>query len=149
MEPKTRRTIIGIAGAVAAIAVAIVIAPASVGRAPAPQARGTGSCVELAADVDPKQVPVDSGYDPELDLVYAHANGRTYSMRPNDPRCRALASVRAVIDDAMTAHAENTQVACRVMADIVAERRTEVRGHRVNQAAAQRFLARRCGTTSP
>ena len=132
------------------VLVAIIVAPRSRGASvpPAPPA-SPGTCADLARDVDPAKVPVDSGYDVERDLVYAHHAGRTYILKPDDAGCRAFASVRSVIDHALDADRENTAVACAAMRDIVGKKRTEFRGKAVNQAAAQRFLARRCAEAQP
>jgi hypothetical protein len=132
------------------VLVAIVVAPRSRGSSlPPAQAPSEGTCTDLAREVDPAQVPVDSGYDPEKDLIYAHYNGRTYVMKPDDPVCRSFASTRALIDDTMNANKENVAVACNTMKDLVANKRTEFRGHAVDLAAAQRFITRRCATSQP
>ena len=145
------RALLALAGVgLSFVLIAIVLAPRSKGGPLAPSSPPPpGSCADLARDVDPSKVPVDSGYDPEKDVVYAHHAGRTYVMKPNDPVCRALNSARAVIDDTMNANRENVAVACKVMKDIVANRRTQFRGKAVNQDAAQRFIARRCGAGQP
>ncbi len=132
------------------VLVAIIVAPRSRGSSVPPEVPAPpGNCADLARDVDPAKVPVDSGYDVEKDLVYAHAGGRTYVLNPDDAACRAFPSVRDVIDHTLAADKENTGVACAVMRDIVKNKRTEFRGKRVDQNAAQRFLARRCAEGQP
>ena len=132
------------------VLVAIIVAPRSRGASVPPAAPASpGTCADLAREVDPAKVPVDSGYDVEKDLVYAHHAGRTYVLKPDDPVCRSFASVRSVIDHTLAADRENTAVACAVMRDIAGNKRSEFRGKRVDQAAAQRFLARRCGEAQP
>ena len=132
------------------VLVAIIVAPRSRGSSvPREVPASPGTCADLARDVDPAKVPVDSGYDVEKDLVYANHAGRTYVLKPNDPVCRSFGSVRALIDHTLAADKENRAVACDVMRDIVGKKRTEFRGRAVNQAAAQRFLARRCAETQP
>ena len=139
--------IVAAGGAFAMIGVAV--APQSRSNdAPAPSAT-TRTCVDLARDVDPRKVPVDSGYDPEQDLVSASFAGRTYVMRPNDEICLALAGPRAIIQDAMNASRENTAVACAQVSEAVREKRTTFRGRRFDASGAQRFLERRCGATKP
>ena len=135
---------------ISVVIVAIVVAPRSRGSSlpPAP-APTEGTCTDLAREVDPSKVPVDSGYDPEKNLVYAHVNGRTYVMGPEDPVCRSLTAARTVIDHTMEANTENMAVACNTMRGIVANKRTEFRGHAVDLAAAQRFISRRCATSKP
>src|SRR6266542_1058136 len=98
---------------ISVVIVAIVVAPRSRGSSlpPAP-APTEGTCTDLAREVDPSKVPVDSGYDPEKNLVYAHVNGRTYVMGPEDPVCRSLTAARTVIDHTMEANTENMAAAC-------------------------------------
>ena len=132
------------------VLIAIMIAPRSQGESLPPSTPASpGGCADLAREADPAKVAIDSGYDAEKHLVYAHHAGRTYVLEPDDPVCRSFGSVRSVIDHTLDANRENTAVACAVMRDIVANKRTEVRGKRVDQAAAQRFIARRCGGEQP
>jgi hypothetical protein len=139
------RKLVGIGCVVAVIGAAVALAGPSIGSAPPDQA-APGTCVDFARDVDPKVVPVDSGYDPEKDLVYAHHAGRTYVLHPNDPACRALVGPRTIIDDAVQADRENEIVSCREVAASVSENRTEVRGRRFDRDAAQRYIDERCGS---
>lgn len=129
----------------AVIGVALAFAAQAIGSSP-PEPEGAGTCLEFAQDVDPKQVPVDSGYDPERDVVYAHHGGRTYVLRPSDPTCRALTSVRAVMDDAVATDRENETRSCREVSDALTAGRTQVRGRGFDREAAQRYLAERCGS---
>lgn len=146
---KRSRVMIGLAGVALAFAiVGIAVAPHSTSGEVAPNP-APGTCADLARDVDPSRSPVDSGYDPERDVVYAHHGGRTYVMRPNDPLCRALTRARAVIDDAMATARENTDAACKAMRDIVSSGRSEHRGRSVDRAAAERFISRRCAAGRP
>ena len=140
------RTLVALAAlGVSFVLVAIIVAPRSRGSSVPPAAPAApGTCAELARDVDPAKEAVDSGYDAEKDLVYAHHEGRTYVLKPDDPGCRSFASVRSVIDHTLQADRENNAVACKVMRDIVGNKRTQFRGKAVDQNAAQRFLARRC-----
>jgi hypothetical protein len=132
------------------VLVAIIVAPRSRGASVPPVSPASpGTCADLARDVDPATTAVDSGYDVEKNLVYAHHAGRTYVLKPDDPVCRGLARSRDVIDHTLAVDRENTAVACAVMRDIVGKKRTQFRGRAVNQAAAQRFLARRCGGAQP
>jgi hypothetical protein len=132
------------------VLVAIIVAPRSSGSPLPPAAPASlGTCADLAREADPAKVAIDSGYDAEKDLVYAHHAGRTYVLPPNDPVCRSFASVRSVIDHALEADRDNTAVACLVMRDIVANKRAQFRGRAVDQNAAQRFIARRCGGAQP
>ena len=144
MDRSKARTIVGILCVVALVGVAVALAAPSIGDAPADPA-APGSCFEFSRDVDPKQVPVDSGYDPDKDIVYAHAAGRTYVLRPGDPACRVLSGTRAVIEDAVGTSRENEAVACRQVADSLARGRTEARGRTIDREAARRFLEQRCG----
>lgn len=144
MDRSRLRKLIGIGCVVAVIGAAVALAAPSIGSAPPDQA-APGTCVDFARDADPKKVPVDSGYDPEKDLVYAHHAGRAYVLRPDDPACRSLSGPRAVIDDSVQADRENEAVTCRDVADAVAEGRTEVRGRPFDRVAAQRYIER-CGS---
>lgn len=147
---RTRALVALAALGVSFVLVAIIVAPRSRGSSlPAAPPASPGTCADLARDVDPAEEPVDSGYDAEKNLVYAHHAGRTYVLTPEDPVCRSFPSVRNVIDHAMNVNKENTAVACAVMKDIVANKRSQFRGKRVDQAAANRFLARRCGGGQP
>lgn len=143
MERKKIRALVGAGTVSAAIATAIALAPASLGRAPS-SAPPTGTCTELAASVDPQDVPIDTGYDPERGLVFAHSGGRTFVMRPDDPVCRAITSVRALLDDTMQVHRQNSIEACRAMSEVLRRGDSEVRGRRVDRAAAQRFIDTSC-----
>jgi hypothetical protein len=138
---------VGVGGAFALIGVAVAPHSRS-SNAPASDA-STGTCVDLARDVDPKKAPVDSGYDPEQDVVSAYFAGREYVMRPNDQVCLALAGPRAIIQDALNASKENTTVACGQVAQALKEKRTKFRGRPFDQAGARRFLDRRCAGTKP
>lgn len=145
MDRSRLRKLVGIGCVVAVIGAAIALAAPSIGSAP-PDQTGGRTCIDFAREVNPKEVPVDSGYDPEQDLVYAHYAGRTYVLPPNDPACRSLSGPRAVIDDAVQADRENEAVTCRDVAEAVAEGRTEVRGRPFDRAAAQRYVDDRCGS---
>jgi hypothetical protein len=149
MRWKRIRLLVAIAGAGGAFAlIGVAVAPHSRSNiAPSSNANAnTRTCVDLARDVDPKKVPVDSGYDPEQDLVTASFAGRTYVMRPNDQVCLALAGPRAIIEDALNASRENTSVACAQVSEALKEKRTKFRGRRFDEGGARRFLDRRCGT---
>jgi hypothetical protein len=139
--------VLGVGGAFALIGVAVAPHSRSV-NAPSPDS-STRTCVDLARDVDPKKAPVDSGYDPEQDLVSAYFAGRTYVMSPNDRVCLALAGPRAIIEDAMNTSKENTAVACAQVSKALKEKRTDFRGRRFDQAGARRFLDRRCAGATP
>jgi hypothetical protein len=139
------RKLVGIGCVVAVIGAAVALAAPSIGDAP-PAQDAPGTCLDFARDVNPKEVPVDSGYDPEKDLVYAHHAGRTYVLGPSDPACRSLSGPRAVIDDAVQTDRENEIVTCREIAASVSENRTEVRGRRFDQEAARRYMGERCGS---
>lgn len=145
MDRSRLRKLVGIGCVVAVMGAAIALAAPSIGIAP-PDQTAAGTCIDFARDVDPKEVPVDSGYDPEKDLVYAHYAGRTYVLPPNDPACRSLSGPRAVIDDTVQADRENETVTCRNIAEAVAEGGTEVRGRQFDRAAAQRYVDERCGS---
>ena len=144
MDRSRLRRLVGIGCVVAVVGAAVALAAPSIGSAP-PDQDAPGTCVDFARDVDPKEVPVDSGYDPEKHLVYAHHAGRTYVLGPSDPACRSLSGPRAVIDDAVQADRENEVVTCREVASAVAEGDTEVRGRRFDQSAARRYMDERCG----
>ncbi|MGH2726884.1 MAG: hypothetical protein ACRDKS_07885 [Actinomycetota bacterium] len=143
MDRSKFRKLAGIGCAAAVIGAAFALAGPSIGSTP-PDQTAPGTCVDLARDVDPQAVPVDSGYDPEKNVVYAHYAGRTYVLQPDDPTCRALAASRSVIEDAVRTDRENEAMSCREMGDAVAQGRTEVRGRAFDRAAAQRYLAERC-----
>lgn len=146
MELKINRSrlVIGLTSIALAFAlIGIVVAPRSTSQTVHP-ADSPGTCVDLAREVDPGKVRVDSAYDPERDLVFAEYQGRTYAMRPNDPLCRELRPARAVIDGMMDAHRENMVVACKSMREIVARNEKKFRGRSVNHEAARRFVSRRC-----
>lgn len=145
MDRSRLRKLVTLGCFVAVVGAAIALAGPSIGSAP-PGQDTPGTCVDFARDVDPKEVPVDSGYDPEKDLVYAHQAGRTYVLRPNDPACRSLSGPRTVIADAVQTGRENEIVTCRQVADAVSENRTEVRGRRFDRDAAQRYIDERCGS---
>ena len=132
------------------VLVAVIVAPRSRGSSipPAPPPP-PGTCADLARDVDPATEGVDSGYDVEKDLVYAHHAGRTYVLDPSDAGCRALPRARSVIDHSLQADRENTAVACTVMRGLVAKGSKEFRGKGVDRNAAERFLARRCSGSRP
>ncbi len=143
---RTRVLVALAALGVSFVLVAIIVAPRSPGSSlpPSPPA-SPGTCADLAREADPAKVAVDSGYDAEKDLVYAHVAGRTYVLKPDDPVCRSFGSVRSVIDHTLSVDRENKSVACAVARDLVAKKRTQFRGKAVDQGAAQRFIARRCG----
>ena len=145
MDRSRLRKFAGIGCVVAVVGAAIALAGPSIGDAP-PDQDAPGTCTDFAQEVDPKKVPVDSGYDPEKDLVYAHHAGRTYVLGPSDPACRSLSGPRAVIDDALQTDRENEIVGCREVEAAVSENRTEVRGRRFDQDAARRYMDERCGT---
>ena len=144
MDRTRLRKFVGIGCVVAVVGVAVALAAPSIGSAP-PDQDTPGTCFDFAGDVDPKKVPVDSGYDPEKDLVYAHHADRTYVLGPSDPACGSLSGPRAVIDDAVQADRENEIVTCGEVAAAVSEKRTEVRGRRFDQDAAKRYMDERCG----
>lgn len=147
---RTRALVALAALGVSFVLVAIIVAPRSRGSSLPPAApTPPGTCADLAREADPAKDAIDSGYDTEKDLVYAHFEGRTYVLEPDDPACRSFASVRSVIDHALEADRENTAVACSVMRDLVSKRRTQFRDKAVDQNAAQRFLTRRCGSGQP
>ncbi len=143
MDRSRLRKLTGIGCAAAVIGAAFALAGPSIGSTP-PDPTGPGTCADLARDVDPQKVPVDSGYDPEKNLVYAHHAGRTYVLQPDDPTCRALAASRSVIDDAVRTDRENEAITCREMSDAVQQGRTELRGRPFDRDAAQRYLAEKC-----
>jgi hypothetical protein len=145
VERSKVRKLIGIGCAAAVIGAAFALAAPSIGSSP-PEPAAPGTCVDFARDVDPKAVPVDSGYDPEKNLVYAHHAGRTYVLRPADPACQTLSSARGVIEDAIGSDRENEKISCRELSDAVAEGRTDMAGRRFDREAAQRYLAQRCGS---
>ncbi len=144
MDRSRLRKVVGIGCVVAVVGVAVALAAPSIGSTP-PDQEAPGKCFDFAVDLDPKKVPVDSGYDPEKDLVYAHHAGRTYVLGPSDPACRSLSGPRAVIDDAVRTDRENEIVTCREIAAAVSENRKEVRGRRFDENAARRYLDERCG----
>jgi len=149
MDRRFVRASIGLGTIAAAVGVAVALAPASLGRVPVDPVRN-GTCTELAAVVDPKQVPVDTGYDPERNLVYAHHAGRTYAMSPDDPLCRALTGVKALIDDTMQAHRQNMITACDQMVPVARGTLSELHGRQIDRSAAKRFLDDECaGVPTP
>jgi hypothetical protein len=131
--------------AVAVVVVALALAGPSIGSAPQEDG-STGTCADFARDVNPKEVEVESGYDAENEVVYAHTAGRTYRLVPQDPECQTLSGVRAVMDDAIATSRENDDVTCRAVSDAIAQNRTAVRGRGFDRAAAERFVAERCRT---
>ena len=145
MNRSKIRKLSAVGGAVAVAGLALALAGPSIGSAP-PDDGSPLSCVDFARDVDPKQVEVDSGYDAENGVVYAHTDGRTYVLRPSDLACRSFTGARAVMDDAVQTDRENEQVGCREVADSLREDRTEVRGRTFDRAAAERFLSERCAS---
>lgn len=145
MDRSKFRKLAGIGCAAAIVGAAFALAGPSIGSTP-PDPATPGTCADLARDVDPQKVPVDSGYDPEKNLVYAHHSGRTYVLQPDDPECRALAASRSVIDDAVRTDRENEAMSCREMADAVAQGRAEMRGRTFDRDAAERYLAERCAS---
>lgn len=151
LKMDRRRLLVGLTGVAVAFAlVGIVVAPRSKSETVEPQPDGSsGTCMDLARTVDPGKVRVDTAYDPELDLVFAEYQGRSYAMRPNDPVCRRLKPARDVIDGMMSAHRENMVVACKAMRGIVGRNEKEFRGRRVNQEAARRFITKRCDPRHP
>ncbi|MGH2793982.1 MAG: hypothetical protein ACRDKG_06720 [Actinomycetota bacterium] len=145
MDRSRIRKLSAFGGAVAVAGLALALAGPSIGSAP-PDDGSSLSCVDFARDVDPKQVEVDTGYDAENDVVYAHTDGRTYVLRPSDPACRSLTGVRAVMDDAVQTDRDNEVVGCRDVEDTIREGRTEVRGRTFDREAAERFVTERCGS---
>ena len=143
---RIRKFAIG-GAAVAVIGVALALAGPSIGSAP-PDDGSIGTCADFARDVDPKEVPVDTGYDAENDVVFAHTAGRTYRLVPDDPTCRALTGVRAVMDDAVATGRENEAVTCRAVSDAIAQDRSAVHGRSFDRSAAQRYVTERCGAGS-
>lgn len=143
-RPKVRK-LVGIGCVAAVIGAAIALASPSTGSAP-PEPTAPGTCVDFARDVDPKAVPVDSGYDPEKNLVYAHHAGRTYVLRPTDPICQTLSTARGFIEDAIGPSRENEDITCRELSDALARGRTDMAGRRFDRAAGQRYLDERCGS---
>jgi hypothetical protein len=122
--------------------IGIAVAPHSSGGEQAPGI--DGACAEFAKEVDPLKVPVDTGYDPETDVVYAHHAGRTYVFRPNDPSCDALPVTRALRAHALEAHRQNMRAACEAVSKDVADGRSEAHGQAFDREAAKRFVASRC-----
>jgi hypothetical protein len=149
MDRRFVRAFLGLGSIAAAVGAAVALAPASLGRVPVEPVRN-GTCTELAAVVDPKQVPVDTGYDPERNLIYAHQAGRTYAMSPDDPVCRALTGVKALIDDEMQAHRQNMTTACEQMVPVARGTQSELHGRQVDRTAAKRFFDDECaGVPTP
>lgn len=144
MDRSRFRKLFSAGGAVAVAGLALALAGQSIGSGPADDG-SPGSCVEFARDVDPKTEEVDTGYDAEKDVVYAHADDRTYVLRPSDPGCAALTSARRVMDDAVATGRENEDRGCREIARSLQEGRTQVRGRPFDRAAAGRYVAERCG----
>ena len=145
MDRSRIRKLSIVGGAVAVAGLALALAGPSIGSAPSDDGAPL-SCIDFARDVDPKQVEVDSGYDAENDVVYAHTDGRTYVLRPSDPACRSLTGARAVMDDAVQTNRENEAVGCREVQESIRDGRTEVRGKTFDREAAERFLNERCGS---
>lgn len=137
-----RRVFAGLLAVILAAAIALV--PGWLGRVRASASAARGSCQDLAVQVDPKKVPVDTGYDVEADVVYVHWGDRTYAMRPGDQACRAFPAVRALIDDTMSSHRQNMEIACNEVSKAVAQGRKEFHGRAMDRAAAEHFLSRRC-----
>lgn len=129
--------------AVAVVGVALALAGPSIGDAP-PDDGSIGDCAGFASEVDPKDVPVDTVHDVENDVVYAHVAGRTYRLLPEDPRCRMLSGVRAVMEDAIATSRENDEITCRAVSEALAQNRTSVRDRAFDRSAAERFVAERC-----
>ena len=145
MDRMRFRKLAGIGCAAAVAGAAFALAGPSIGSPP-PDPTTPGTCADLARDVDPQKVPVDSVYDPERNLVYAYEGGRAYVLQPEDPTCKALAASRSVIDDAVRTDLENESMSCREVADAVVQGRNEVRGRAFDRDAAQRYLAERCAS---
>lgn len=143
MDRSRIRKLVATGCAVTIVGVALALAAPSIGSAP-PAPLAPATCIEFARDVDPMAVPVDSGYDPEKNLVYAHHGGRTYVLRPADPICRALSGARSVIDDAVRTDRDNTAVTCREVSGAVAQGRSEMSGRRFDRDAARRYLTEAC-----
>jgi hypothetical protein len=129
--------------------VGIAVAPHSSGNLPSPEMPLPGTCADLARDVDPAKVPIDSGYDPETDIVYAHFEGRTYVLRSDDPSCSALAPARSVRAHAIEVHHQNMEVACASVRRELASGQTRYRGRPFNRQSAQEFIVRDCGAARP
>ncbi|MEX2555938.1 MAG: hypothetical protein WEB06_09920 [Actinomycetota bacterium] len=144
MDRSKARKLVAAGCALAVVGVAIALASPSIGDAP-PASDTPGSCVDFARDVNPKEVAVDSGYDPEKDLVYAHQGSRTYVLRPSDPACRTLSGPSDVIEDAVRTDQENVAVMCRQLSEAVADGRSEVGGRAFDREAASRYVEQRCG----
>jgi len=137
------RKLFAAGGAVAVAGIALAIAGPSIGSGP-PGSGAPGTCLDFAREVDPKVDEVDTGYDPEKDIVYAHEGDRTYWLRPSDPACAAVSSTRAVMDDAVRTGRENEDRGCRDVARSLQEGRSTVRGRPFDRAAAGRYVAERC-----
>ena len=131
-------------GAVAVAGLALALAGQSIGSGPSDGA-GPRTCTEFARDVDPETDEVDTGYDSEKGIVYAHADDRTYILRPSDPGCSGLPDARRVMDDAVRTGRENEDRGCREIARSLQEGRTQVRGRPFDRGAAGRYVAERCG----
>ena len=144
MDRSRFRKLFAAGGAVAVAGLALALAGQSIGSGPADDA-GPGTCAEFARDVDPQTEEVDTGYDSEKDVVYAHADDRTYVLRPSDPGCSALSNSRRVMDDAVRTGRENEDRGCREIARSLQEERTQVRGRPFDRGAAGRYVADRCG----
>ena len=130
--------------AVAVAGLALALAGQSIGSRP-PDDGGPGTCVEFARDVDPETDEVDTGYDSEKNVVYAHEDDRTYVLRPSDPGCASLTNARRVMDDAVRTGRENEERGCREIARSLQEGRAKVRGRAFDRGAAGRYVAERCG----
>jgi hypothetical protein len=144
------RSVALMAGVATAFAlIGIAVAPHSSGNLPSPELPLPGTCADLARDVDPAKVPVDTDYDPETDIVYAHHAGRTYALRSGDPACTALGPARALRAHALEAHRQNMEVACAGVSKNLASGRTQLRGRTFDRAAAEEFIARDCGAARP
>jgi hypothetical protein len=135
--------------AIAFALIGIAVAPRSSGSLPSPELQPPGACTDLAREVDPTKVPVDSVYDPENDVVYAYYAGQTYVLRPDDPACTALAPARSVRAHAIDVHRQNMEVACDEIKRAVVAGPPVVRGRPIHKDAAQSFLTSRCGAARP
>lgn len=102
----------------------------------------TRSCVDMAREVL-TDVSFDVVYDTGADeLVATIPDGRAYRIRASDPTClNASPVVRNLINRVRSGWDRVVDGDCESVRELLKTGRTEVKGQKINRAAAERFVA--------